>query len=424
MRSYTVRQELPSGWTQTTPIASGGHALTLSQGDGPVHIEFANHIAYERIVHPSSDVPKRLSRNSYPATSSLSISQSAPVFDVNVNVDISHSTTQGLEIYLIAPDGTRVELFNSAGGTGDDLAETTFDDEASTFYRDGAPPYTGTFRPGYGLTAFDGLDGQGDWTLEINDRFRENGRLNSWSLEFLNPVPPPPAPSFSIDDVDVVEGDSGTTTATFTVTRTGDSSQTVSVDYAAADVAATSPSDYVGIDATTLTFAPGVTSLAVSVTVNGDADEESDETFFVNLANPVGGTISDGKGVATILNDDSPILTSTLFVYDIRFGSKRGGKDHRAVFEIRTDSDGDGLGTSNDNPIAGVDITVTFAGTTYSGTTDSSGVFRTPWIKNTPTGDHYANAVDLALAGYIWDSLLDLEDDSDGDGKPDDVLTA
>ena len=39
------------------------------------------------------------------------------------------------------------------------------------------------------------------------------------------------------------------------------------------------------------------------------------------------------------------------------------------------------------------------------------------------TGAHYANVVDLVLTDYEWDPLgLDIEDDTDGDGKPDDVL--
>ena len=38
--------------------------------------------------------------------------------------------------------------------------------------------------------------------------------------------------------------------------------------------------------------------------------------------------------------------------------------------------------------------------------------------------DRYANAVDLALDGFTWNPLaLDLEDDSDGDGNPDAVLS-
>ena len=72
---------------------------------------------------------------------------------------------------------------------------------------------------------------------------------------------------------------------------------------------------------------------------------------------------------------------------------------------------------------SGVSIEVVFAGQTYSGTTDSNGIFRSGWIKNLSSGDHYANAVDLALTGFDWNSDLDLEDDSDGILGPDAVLS-
>jgi hypothetical protein len=92
------------------------------------------------------------------------------------------------------------------------------------------------------------------------------------------------------------------------------------------------------------------------------------------------------------------------------------------VFEIRSDSNGDGQGTSADAVAAGVQITVEFAGVTYTGFTDSNGVFRTDWLWR-PSSGSYAQVVDLVLAEYIWDPLLlDLEDDSDGDGWPDDIL--
>jgi hypothetical protein len=271
------------------------------------------------------------------------------------------------------------------------------------------------------LSSLNGKLSAGVWKLEITDDERQDqGTLNAWSLT-LAPLMALP-PTVSIDDVQVTEGDIGTILAQFTVTRSGDTSQSVTVDVATADGTATAGSDYTAIPTTTLTFAPGVTSLPVNVVVNGDVDEESDEAFFVNLTSPSGATITDAQGMATILEDDAVVNADVLYVYDIRFESKRGGKDLRAVFEIRTDSDGDDQGTINDNPVAGVEITVMFAGATYIGTTDSQGVFRTPWIKDAPTGHHYANAVDLALAGYVWDLMLDFEDDSDGDGKPDDVL--
>ena len=238
-------------------------------------------------------------------------------------------------------------------------------------------------------------------------------------------IPPPPAPSFSIDDVAVTEGDSGTVTATFTVIRAGDTSQNVSVKYATADGTATAGSDYTAIELDTLTFAPGVTTQQIVVTILSDTLEEDDETFAVNLlVASQGATIADGIGVATIVDDDAAIDPNTLYVYDIRFESKRNGKDWRAVFEIRSDSNADSLGNSNDSPATGVLMTVTFAGQTYTGVTDSSGVFRTNWIPNLSRGNHYAEAADLALAGFVWDPLaLDLEDDSDGDGLPDGLLS-
>lgn len=135
-------------------------------------------------------------------------------------------------------------------------------------------------------------------------------------------------------------------------------------------------------------------------------------------------TVTDNEGatgsdtVEITVNDAS----QPLYVYDIRFESKRRGRDWRAVFEIRTDSNGNGSGDAADQAVAGVAIEVTFAGQTFSGFTDSNGIFRTDWMRNLGGGDHYANAVDVAMTGYNWNKLLLGEDDSDGDGFPDELL--
>jgi len=44
----------------------------------------------------------------------------------------------------------------------------------------------------------------------------------------------------------------------------------------------------------------------VPVVVRGDADEEPNETFLVQLSNPSGAVIADGQGVGTISDDDGP----------------------------------------------------------------------------------------------------------------------
>ena len=110
-------------------------------------------------------------------------------------------------------------------------------------------------------------------------------------------------PPISITDATVTEGDSGTVPAVFTVSLGVPSVQTVYVDYATADGTARSASDY-GAVSGTLSFDPGVTAQTIAVVVSGDALNEADETFFVDLTNPVKGILADPQGLGTLTNDD------------------------------------------------------------------------------------------------------------------------
>ena len=110
--------------------------------------------------------------------------------------------------------------------------------------------------------------------------------------------------SISIDDVTVTEGDTGTVDAVFTVTLSEPSVDTVTVEFATADDTATAGSDYVTASGT-LEFSAGAVTRTITVQVNGDLDPEADETFFVNLTNAVGATITDGQGEGTILDNDA-----------------------------------------------------------------------------------------------------------------------
>lgn len=211
--------------------------------------------------------------------------------------------------------------------------------------------------------------------------------------------------------------------AAFTVSLSSSSESTISVDFSTVGITASEGSDYVASSGT-IVFEPGVTTRTIVVPTIDDQIEEPMESFTVNLGSSTGATVVDAQGTATIEDDDGVrIDPNVLYVYDIRFDSRRGGKDWRAVFEIRGDSNVDGQGGATDEVAAGVAIEVEFAGRVYAGTTDSNGVFRTNWLRNLGSGNHFANAVDLALTDYVWNPLdLDLEDDSDGDGKPDERL--
>ena len=42
-----------------------------------------------------------------------------------------------MDVFLIAPNGTRVELFTDVGGNGDDFVYTSFNDQAAISITDG-----------------------------------------------------------------------------------------------------------------------------------------------------------------------------------------------------------------------------------------------------------------------------------------------
>jgi hypothetical protein len=116
-------------------------------------------------------------------------------------------------------------------------------------------------------------------------------------------------PELKITDVTVTEGNSGTSLATFTISYAGPGATGVTVDYATADETAAAGSDYVATSGTAILPSGGCKCTTVSVTINGDTTPELDETFEVNLSNPVGKTITDGQGIGTITNDDQPHAT-------------------------------------------------------------------------------------------------------------------
>ncbi len=109
----------------------------------------------------------------------------------------------------------------------------------------------------------------------------------------------------SIDDRSLLEGDAGTQDMVFTVSVTeAPLTQTLSVNYATENASAIAGSDYTAKNGT-LTFAPGVLSQTLSVSINGDTNAEANEDFNVRLTNqvPLSTVLQDNLGKGTILND-------------------------------------------------------------------------------------------------------------------------
>ena len=160
------------------------------------------------------------------------------------------------------------------------------------------------------------------------------------------------------NDVVVTEGDgAGTVNAVFTVTLSQAAGPGgVSFDIATANGTATAGVDYVANSITGAVIPEGQTTYQFTVVVNSDDTEEPSETFFVNVTNVGGATLSDGQGLGTIASDDftftrihtiqgsglqSPLAGSTVTIEGIITGIKTGGSGGFFVQEQVTDYDAD-----------------------------------------------------------------------------------
>ncbi len=132
-------------------------------------------------------------------------------------------------------------------------------------------------------------------------------------------TPPAPCggggtPFASISDTSAAEGNAGSTPFFFTISLNQPAGAGgVSIDWATADGTASAADGDYRPGSGTATIAEGATSVTISVDVVGDTANEPDETFSVELSNPVGAEITDAQGIGTILNDDvSTVLISAI----------------------------------------------------------------------------------------------------------------
>jgi hypothetical protein len=116
-------------------------------------------------------------------------------------------------------------------------------------------------------------------------------------------------PTLAIGPASITEGNNGKKTVAVTVTLSAASTSTVTVNYATVAGTATAGTDFQSTSGT-LSFAAGVTSRTINVTVNGDKVKESNETFSVVLSNASGATIGTGSATVTIVDDENALTAA------------------------------------------------------------------------------------------------------------------
>jgi len=103
--------------------------------------------------------------------------------------NLTGAANQDIDVFLVSPNGTSLELFTDVNSTGDGFQVTLTDFAAQQIQAAAAgAPLTGTFRPENGgslIGAFGNAPAGGNWTLRIRDDLaNDTYRLTSWGLRF------------------------------------------------------------------------------------------------------------------------------------------------------------------------------------------------------------------------------------------------
>ena len=225
----------------------------------------------------------------------------AKLVDVDVRVRGVHNRVGDLELALVHPSGRRVLLLHRVG-LGAASAPCESDDFDLTFSDEGTggpeceltiPALSGTVTPVNPLSALDGLERHGRWTLEVRDLEAGGlGVFDGWSLDLACALP---QVSVTTTARDTAEG--GGEPAVISFTREGPTDSALSVGYALSGSAAPG-ADYEVLPGR-LVIPAGASQAALELRALADGLREPLETVVVTLA---GGEFSAGSTTAAAVN--------------------------------------------------------------------------------------------------------------------------
>jgi len=95
--------------------------------------------------------------------STIAVANGGTIVDLDLTLDVAYAPLTEITLTLTSPQGTTVTVVT--GATGTDMNATVLDDEAASALSSGSGPYTGAFQPSNPLSAFDGEDAAGTWSV-------------------------------------------------------------------------------------------------------------------------------------------------------------------------------------------------------------------------------------------------------------------
>ena len=225
-----------------------------------------------------------------------------PTSIASVCINLSHTFDADLDISLICPNGTQVDL-SSGNGFGADYTGTCFTPTAIIPITSGSSPFSGDFIPEQPLSGFNGCSANGTWQLFVkDDAALDTGSILSWTITFNNNVPP-----FTW---------SPTTAMTNATSLTPTVCPTVTTTYT---LTANNPGGCTTSDTVTVTVGSGATA---SISYSAAAYCSSDTPKAVTLTGTgayTGGVYSSTAGLSIDAAGTITPATSTVGTYTVTY---------------------------------------------------------------------------------------------------------
>jgi len=138
-------------------------------------------------VFKSVDIPKAIP--DYPGVGPTSLigagMTSGNIARAAALYNITHTWDSDLDISLVRPTGTTLDVCSDNGSLDDNFTNTVLDSTCSTSVTVGAGPFAGCYQPETSFSSFAGTSPTGFWKLQISDDASGDvGTLNSWAMIF------------------------------------------------------------------------------------------------------------------------------------------------------------------------------------------------------------------------------------------------
>ncbi|HVV86554.1 MAG TPA: DUF4215 domain-containing protein [Kofleriaceae bacterium] len=174
-----------NGFVEAGEQCDDGNILPLDGCSATCQLELNCPLGQNAVVATSTDAKLVIPDNTAAGvTSVIPVAAAGNVTKAVVVLNaIGHTFDADLDINLIAPNATSLDITSDNGSSGDDYIATVLSDSATGSITAGTSPFRGFFKPEAALSGVNGQAATGMWTLKVADDLGGDvGVLRTWSI--------------------------------------------------------------------------------------------------------------------------------------------------------------------------------------------------------------------------------------------------